>query len=78
MITVTADDAKTGFSNLLQRVERDSETILICRRGRPVAEIKAFPVRHSGLPAPDPKLAATLAYDPTEPLDGEELPAACR
>jgi len=41
MTTVGAFDAKTRLSELLDRVERGEE-IVITRRGKPVATLKAF------------------------------------
>jgi len=44
MKTVNVHEAKTNFSSLLAKLERDSETIIICRNGEPVADL----VRTSG------------------------------
>lgn len=79
MISVNTHDAKTRFSALLVAVERDGETVLVCRNGHPVAEIHAVAKRRTGgLAKPDARLAATLNYDPTEPLDAEDLPEDLR
>jgi antitoxin (DNA-binding transcriptional repressor) of toxin-antitoxin stability system len=79
MISVNTHDAKTRFSALLVAVERDGETVLVCRNGHPVAEIHAVArKRASALPTPDARLAAALNYDPTEPLDAEDLPEDLR
>ncbi len=75
MITVNTHKAKTHFSSLLEKLEKDGETILVCRNGHPVAEIHAVPkAGKRGLPKPSAKLAAIIKYDPTEPLDEDELP----
>jgi antitoxin (DNA-binding transcriptional repressor) of toxin-antitoxin stability system len=56
-------------------VEHENETILVCRNGHPVAEIHAVPQKAiDELPEPDQRLAAKLRYDPTEPLDEDDLP----
>ena len=44
MITVDAFEAKTKFSELLDRVERGDE-IVITRHGKPVARLSADPAR---------------------------------
>lgn len=41
---VNVHEAKTHLSKLLERVE-NGETIVIARAGRPVAELRAFPVK---------------------------------
>jgi len=38
-LVMTATEASRGFSALLDRVERDGETVTVTRDGRPVAEI---------------------------------------
>jgi len=78
MITVNTHEAKTRFSSLLGAVEKDGETILVCRSGHPVAKIySVFKNPKKGLPKPNKKLAVKLKYDPTEPLDEEDLPQVC-
>lgn len=79
MITINTHEAKTHFSALLAAVEKDGETVLVCRSGHPVAEIHPVPKRRDGeLPAPLPELAPIIKYDPTEPLSEEEWPEDCR
>ena len=41
MREVTATEAARGFSALLDAVERDGETFVVTRAGRPVARIEA-------------------------------------
>ena len=79
MITVNTHDAKTNFSSLLHSVETNSETILVCRNGHPIAEIHPLlKPKKKGLPAPDLALSLNINYDPTEPLDDEDLPEVCK
>lgn len=79
MITVNTHDAKTNFSSLLHSVEIDSETILVCRNGHPIAEIHPLlKPRKKGLPAPNLELTLNINYDPTEPLEREDLPEVCK
>ncbi len=75
MITVNTHEAKTRFSSLLVNVEKYGETILVCRNGHPIAEIHSVAKpKKKKLPKPSKGLAAILKYDPTEPLDEEDLP----
>lgn len=75
MITVNTHEAKTNFSSLMRSVEKDMETVLVCRNGHPIAKINPLDKPgKKGLPAINPKLALKINYDPTEPLDREDLP----
>ena len=79
MLTVNMYEAKTQFSSLLKKVENEHEKILVCRNGHPIAEI--LPLNKTNkkkLPPPDPKLRLNINYDPTAPLDYDELPEVCK
>jgi prevent-host-death family protein len=77
MKTVNVHEAKTNFSSLLARVEENSEAIVICRNGHPVADL--VPHKRSRRTKPHPQLSRIkLAYDPTEPLTADEWPEAAR
>ena len=71
MKSVAVREAETNFSSLLAEVESTGETVLICRHGKPVADL----VRHrkpSRL-KPHPVMGnIDLRYDPIEPLAGDE------
>jgi prevent-host-death family protein len=74
MKSVNVHEAKTQFSALLNELEQGSERIVICRNGKPVADL----VPHSAEISmeADPELGKiTMRYDPTEPLSEEEWPA---
>jgi prevent-host-death family protein len=73
MIKVNVEEAKANFSRLLLRVERNGEPVLICRNGKPVADL--VPHRPSKRNVkPHPRLSRIkINYDPTEPLTAEEL-----
>lgn len=86
MPRMTATDASRNFARMLDEVEHDDATFVIERHGRPVAEIRPAPRRHSldGLLAalaaapPDPAwaddaaavLAARKAMPPRDRWDG--------
>jgi len=78
MITVNTHEAKTRLSALLAEVESRQETVIICRGGKPVAELRSLTpgvidplIQHA-------ELAGEILYDPTEPADESEWPEAAR
>jgi antitoxin (DNA-binding transcriptional repressor) of toxin-antitoxin stability system len=80
MIKVNTHEAKTRLSKLLAAVEGKGEVILICRNGKPVAEMKAFKPAVRARLAPDSKLKVVFApgFDPTEQAVEEDWPEADR
>jgi prevent-host-death family protein len=79
MISVNMHEAKTRLSELVKAVETTGETVVLCRNGTEVAEI--HPIKSRKAPKidrlkPHPELKVTFApgYDPTEPLQADELP----
>jgi prevent-host-death family protein len=72
MITVNVHEAKTNLSSLLAQVEDKGEPIMICRNGKPVADLVPHqPVKRNV--APHPRLSQIkINYDPTEPLTAAE------
>jgi prevent-host-death family protein len=82
MITVNMHEAKTRLSELVKAVEDKGETVILCRNGTEVAEIRSIrskPLDRTRI-TPDPSLRVKLApgYDPTEPLSEDEWPSECR
>ena len=81
MITVNMHEAKTRLSELVKAVEERNETVVLCRDGREVAEIRRR-VKRRALRnlTPDPRLRVELAseYRPDEPLTGDEWPDTLR
>jgi prevent-host-death family protein len=77
MKTVNVHEAKTNFSRLLAKLERDSASIVICRNGEPVADL--VPHRRTNRTKVHPALRKIkIGYDPVEPLSADEWPAAAR
>jgi len=77
MKTVNVHEAKTNFSNLLARVEKSKERIIICRNGEPVADL--IPHQKKDRTHPDPVLRRIkIHYDPVESLSADEWPPAKR
>jgi prevent-host-death family protein len=82
MITANMHEAKSRLSALVKAVVDDGETVILCRNGKEVAEIRPYhrpKARRRNL-TPDPGLRPVLApgYDPAEPLSEDEWPDACR
>ena len=81
MITVNMRDAKTRLFELVKAIEEKNETVVLCRDGREVAEIrrrvKRRRVRNL---TPDPRFRVELApgYRPAEPMTEDEWPDTMR
>ena len=79
MITVNIHEAKTRLSALLREIEDDNETVLICRAGKPVAELQRPKVRNTVDPMKmHPELMGKILYDPTEALVEKDWPEGNR
>ena len=77
MKTVNVHEAKTNFSSLLAKLEETSETIVICRNGKPVADL--VPHRQKNRIKPHPELGKIkIGYDPIESISSDEWPEAAR
>jgi antitoxin (DNA-binding transcriptional repressor) of toxin-antitoxin stability system len=70
---VNVHRAKTNFSSLLAGLEKDGQTVVICRNGEPVADL--VPHRRGSRLKVHPVLSKIrLSYDPVEPLAEDEWP----
>ncbi len=74
MVAVNTHQAKTRLSSLLALVEEQGETVLICRNGKPVAELRALSpvvdplVKH-------PELSGVVFHqNPSAPLEPGDWP----
>lgn len=76
MIAVNTHQAKTRLSSLLASVERKGETVLICRNGRPVAELRPLPRAKDPLRVHPLLSRIEFHDDPAAPLDPEDWPGA--
>ncbi len=73
MKAINTHDAKTRLSAVLEEVERRGERFVICRNGKPVADL--VPHRVRGRTRPHPNLRHfEIRYDPTKPLEPDEWP----
>lgn len=64
-------EAKTRLSAVLQEIEKTGETIVICRNGKPVADLTPHQSRNRLDPHPVMK-QFRIDYDPVEPLADDE------
>ena len=82
MTAVTIQEAAASFPKLLAAVEEKGDTVLICRDGKPVAELKAAAPRGKVdrlEPHPDLKpLWVDPNFDPVAPLSEDEWPEKFR
>jgi antitoxin (DNA-binding transcriptional repressor) of toxin-antitoxin stability system len=81
MITVNMHEAKTRLSELVKAVEERNETVVLCRDGREVAEIRRRARRRRVRDlTPDPRFHVEFApgYQPAEPLAEDEWPEDVR
>ncbi|MCF7853706.1 MAG: type II toxin-antitoxin system Phd/YefM family antitoxin [Candidatus Pacebacteria bacterium] len=77
MLTVNTHEAKTKLSALLSTVDEQGETVIICRNGHPIAELRACRTSHrKTLPPVSKKLVPKIEYDATETAGEDEWPEA--
>ncbi len=76
MWTVNTHQAKSQLSALLAAVEGRGDSIIICRNGKPVAELRPLP-RAKATTRPHPKLSKVVfREDPAKPLAPSDWPGA--
>lgn len=73
MKTVNVHEAKTNLSGILAEVETTGENFVVCRNGKPVAQLSPYRPGHRLRPHPLLR-KVRLKYDPTEPLTEAEWP----
>ena len=77
MKTVNVHDAKTGLSGLLAEIEKSGKRIVICRNGKPVADL--VPHHRPVSMAADKRLGTIkIKYDPTEEASEADWPPDAR
>lgn len=74
MIKVNTHEAKTRLSALVAQVEKTAEPVIICRNGRPVAELRRISPSNDPL-ALHPVLSKVIFHEsPVQPLESEGRP----
>ena len=74
MIAVNTHEAKTRLSALLQDVEERGEVVVICRNGKPVAELRRLEPGRDPLRMDKTLRRVRFSADPTLPLDPADWP----
>lgn len=77
MKTLNIHETKTNLSSILKEIEETGERVVICRNGKPVADLSTHqPVDRLKV---HPELSnIQINYDPTEPLSEDEWPESAR
>lgn len=78
MISVNTHEAKTRLSQLLMSVEKNHETVVICRNGTPVAELAPWSQVRSSLEQSPILKNVIFNEDPSLPLAPDEWPELSR
>jgi prevent-host-death family protein len=79
MKMVNMHEAKTRLSELVKAVEENNEVIILCRNGKPVAEIKSRrairpPIRVN----PKQRVKFSPGFDPVAPATEDDWPETAR
>lgn len=77
MKTLNIHETKTHLSTLLKEIEQNGERIVICRNGKPVADLAAHKPK-SRLELHPILSKVEIDYDPTEPATEDEWPESAR
>ncbi|MBI9085189.1 MAG: type II toxin-antitoxin system Phd/YefM family antitoxin [Desulfobacterales bacterium] len=73
MQTLNIHEAKTKLSAVLMQIEKTGDSFVICRNGKPVAELIPYKQRKGGRLAYHPVMSEIrIDYDPTDPLTDDE------
>ena len=73
MKIINIHEAKPHWSAVLAEVERDQVSYLICRNGKPIADLVPHRTRDRLTPHAVMR-EVKIAYNPTEPLTDDEWP----
>ncbi|MCD6533637.1 MAG: type II toxin-antitoxin system Phd/YefM family antitoxin [Deltaproteobacteria bacterium] len=71
MLVVNIHEAKTNLSSLLTKIEKTGKEVLICRYGKPVADLVPHKCKNRLQPH-SVMSKIKIDYDPTEPLSKDE------
>jgi antitoxin (DNA-binding transcriptional repressor) of toxin-antitoxin stability system len=78
MISVNTHEAKTRLSELLTQIEMKKETVVICRNGKPVAELIPWHKAMDPLRQDSQLKEVVFHEDPSLPLSENEWPDTLR
>ena len=74
MIAVNTHEAKTKLSELLAKIETEHENVIICRNGKPIAELIPWKNLKDPLKQDNHLKDIIFKEDPSLPLDENEWP----
>ena len=74
MVIANTHEAEPELSSLLAQVEEQGETVLICRNGKPVAELRPLPPVADPLQVHPEISQIRFHEEPMAPLDPEDWP----
>ena len=78
MLKVNTHEAKTRLSELLAAVEKRGEVVIVCRAGRPIAELRALHPRRNPF-RKHPRLSKIVfCEDDAAPLHPDDWAEAAR
>lgn len=72
MRAINVHEAKTHLSAFLAEVEDKGETFVICRAGKPIAELRALPRRTGRLAVHPVCSQITWTEDPSTPMSPDD------
>jgi len=75
MISVNTHEAKTKLSELLLKVENEEEVVIICRNGKPIAEMRSWKKAKNPLQQSSELKKVVFKEDPALPLDEGDWPS---
>ncbi len=79
MISMNLYEAKTQLSRLVAAVENRGEHVVLCRNGKPVADIVPHEAARGATLQPDPELlGARFLEDPTKGVSTGDWPEELR
>ena len=78
MISVNTHEAKSRLSELLVSVEQNNEKVIICRNGKPVAELTAWTKKNNPLRKSSKLKNVAFHEDASLPLSEDEWPGQVR
>lgn len=79
MKSVSVDQGAVDFLGLLAELERNPETIVFFRGGKPIAHLSPHRAGRKDRLTPHPEMSKIkIHYDPTEPMDETEWPEDSR
>ena len=81
MTEVDTHEAKSRLSSLLSAVESNDETVVICRAGKPIAELRSISPKNTILLPPHQDLqpiSVEANFDPAGEISVEDWPIESR